>query len=350
MSKGIITNIIVFDEYGNVIKSDKISNIRNEFINILNKYLPYKQVYFETSNNGSNNLPGITLKLDQLKENEKAEPIIPHEFNLFDKQSNTKNIYQNIVNLNKDSENKSFNIQQIKNNNMNLPFMQSNQLNNKMITTNLEQINLPLFNNKYMINSEMDCIPRNGTQSMGGMPSMSDITYVTPSPMNGMPDITLPSMGGMPSMSDMSYVTPSPMNGMPSMSGMSNVTLPPMNGMPSMSGMSNVTPSPMSGMPNVTPSSMGGIRDMNLSKSNNINTDLIQPIKIIPVEMPNEIIPLPVDITQLTSKPIDYQQIQSEQVENKNNNFISEQLSNKKNISNRGIVDRKPKLGKNICK
>jgi hypothetical protein len=83
----------------------------------------------------------------------------------------------------------------------------------------------------------------------------------------------------------------------------------------------------------------------------NINDkEIIQPIKIIPVEMPNEMIPMPVDVAQLTSKPIDYQQIPSSQVENKNNNFISEQLSNIKNISNRGIVDRKPKLGKNICK
>jgi len=113
MSKAIITSIILFDEYGNIIKSEKLSNIKNEFINVLNKYLPYKQVYFETSNNGSNNLPGITLKLEQLKEDEKAEPIIPHELHLFDKPSNSNNIYQNFETLDVDTENKYFNIQQI---------------------------------------------------------------------------------------------------------------------------------------------------------------------------------------------------------------------------------------------
>jgi hypothetical protein len=108
-----------------------------------------------------------------------------------------------------------------------------------------------------------------------------------------------------------------------------------------------MTPSPTNGMPsmgNMDRSSMSS-KGMNLSKS-----ELIQPIKIIPVEMQNEIIPMPIDMIQLTSKPIDYQQIPSRQEEN-NNNFISEQLSSiKKNISNRGIVDRKPKLGKNVCK
>ena len=142
MSKAIITSIILFDEYGNIIKTEKLSNIKNEFINVLNKYLPYKQVYFETSNNGSNNLPGIILKLDQLKENEKDELVIPHELHLFDKLSNSNNIYQNFANLNVDTENKSFNIQQIKNNDINLPFMQSTQLNDTLLTTNLEPNNL----------------------------------------------------------------------------------------------------------------------------------------------------------------------------------------------------------------
>jgi hypothetical protein len=47
--------------------------------------------------------------------------------------------------------------------------------------------------------------------------------------------------------------------------------------------------------------------------------------------MPNEITPIPFDMSQLTSKPVDYQQMTPSTI-------------------NRGIVDRKPKLGKNICK
>ena len=255
MSKGIICKIIILDENGNFIKSDKLSNIKNEFINVLNKYLPYKQVYFETSNNGSNNLPGITLKLDQLNKNEKAESIIPHELNIFDKPSNQNNIYKN-VNLKVDNENKSFNIQQMKNNNMNLPFMQSNQFNNTMITTKLEQIN------------------------------------------------------------DM-YMTPPPMNG----SSTNDMSPPPMNDM------------------SMTPPQNKAI----------IKTEIIQPIKIISVEMPDEIIPIPFDMAQLTSKPIDYQQITPIQLDN-GNSLISEQTTRGPNTINRGIVDRKPKLGKNICK
>jgi len=339
MSKGIISSIIVFDENGNIIKSDKLSNIRNEFINVLNKYLPYKQVYFETSNNGSNNLPGITLKLDQLNKNEKAESIIPHELDIFNKSSNQNNIYQNI-NLNVDNENKSFNIQQMKNNNMNLPFMQSNQLNDTMITTNLEQINLPLINMP-MNDMSMTPLPMTPMPSMSmndmsmnprSMPSMSmnDMSMndmsMTPMPMNDM------SMTPMP-MNDMS-MTPMPMNDM-SMQPLPMIrpqmTQPPMTQPP-------MTQQPMNDM------SMQNMKDKAIRK-----TEIIQPIKIIPVETPNEITPIPFDMAQLTSKPIDYQQMTPRQLNN-GNSFISEQTTRGPSTINRGIVDRKPKLGKNICK
>jgi len=119
MSKGIINNVVTFDENGNVINSKNLNNIKNEFINVLNKYLPYKVVYFETSNNGSTNMPGITIKLDQLNQNERVEPLVlPHEINIFDKPLNIENIYQKITNLKQDESNKSFNIQDMKDNNI----------------------------------------------------------------------------------------------------------------------------------------------------------------------------------------------------------------------------------------
>jgi hypothetical protein len=66
MSKIILQNILVFDNDGNIIKTNDLINIKNQFKNILNKFMPYKKVYFETNNNGTNNLHGLTLKLDQL--------------------------------------------------------------------------------------------------------------------------------------------------------------------------------------------------------------------------------------------------------------------------------------------
>jgi len=63
------------------------------------------------------------------------------------------------------------------------------------------------------------------------------------------------------------------------------------------------------------------------------NTELVQPIKIIPVDMPNDITPMPIDMVQLTPNPVDYQQIPRES-----------------NTVKRGIVNRRPNLGKNICK
>jgi hypothetical protein len=111
MSKSIISNIITFDENGNIIKSTNLYNIKKEFINVLNKYLPYKSVYFEISNNGSSNMPGITLKLEQLKDNPKIEQVVPFEYNMIKKSNNRDNLYQEITNLEEDNINKSFNIQ-----------------------------------------------------------------------------------------------------------------------------------------------------------------------------------------------------------------------------------------------
>ena len=372
MSKGIISSIIVFDENGNIIKSDKLSNIRNEFINVLNKYLPYKQVYFETSNNGSNNLPGITLKLDQLNKNEKAESIIPHELDIFNKSSNQNNIYQNI-NLNVDNENKSFNIQQMKNNNMNLPFMQSNQLNDTMITTNLEQINLPLINMP-MNDMSMTPLPMPPMPSMSmndmsmnprSMPSMSmnDMSMndmsMTPMPSMSMNDMSM-NPRSMPSMSmnDMSMndmsMTPMPMNDM-SMTPMPmndmSMTPMPMNDM-SMQPLPMIRPQmtqPPMTQPPMTQQPMNDMSMQNMKDKAIRKTEIIQPIKIIPVETPNEITPIPFDMAQLTSKPIDYQQMTPRQLNN-GNSFISEQTTRGPSTINRGIVDRKPKLGKNICK
>jgi hypothetical protein len=124
MSKSIIKNVVTFDENGNIIYTKNLNNIKNEFINVLNKYLPYKVVYFETSNNGSTNMPGITIKLDQLNQNEKVEPIIlPNEINI-------ENIYQKITNLKEDEVNKSFNIQDMKDNNIkiNFPYSEDSSL------------------------------------------------------------------------------------------------------------------------------------------------------------------------------------------------------------------------------
>jgi hypothetical protein len=104
----------------------------------------------------------------------------------------------------------------------------------------------------------------------------------------------------------------------------------------------------------MTPSSINR-QQMNDNTKQNIKdkaikkTEIIQPIKIIPVEMPNEITPIPFDMAQLTSKPIDYQQMTPRQLGN-GNSVISEQTTRGPSTINRGIVDRKPKLGKNICK
>jgi hypothetical protein len=114
MSKSIISNIITFDENGNIIKSTNLYNIKKEFINVLNKYLPYKSVYFEISNNGTSNMPGITLKLEQLNDNQKieqVEQVVPFEGNIIKKSNIRDNLYQEITNLEEDNINKSFNIQ-----------------------------------------------------------------------------------------------------------------------------------------------------------------------------------------------------------------------------------------------
>jgi len=66
MSKNILKNILIFDQDGNIIKTDDLNLVKNNFINILNKYMPYQRVYLETNNNGTQNLQGLTFKLDQL--------------------------------------------------------------------------------------------------------------------------------------------------------------------------------------------------------------------------------------------------------------------------------------------
>jgi hypothetical protein len=66
MAKNILNNILVFNQNGVIEKTTNLLTIKNEFINILNKYMPYKKVYYETNENGTNNLHGLTLKLEQL--------------------------------------------------------------------------------------------------------------------------------------------------------------------------------------------------------------------------------------------------------------------------------------------
>ena len=66
MVKNILNNILIFNQNGVIERTNNLLTIKNQFINILNIYMPYKRIYYEISENGTNNLPGMTLKLDQL--------------------------------------------------------------------------------------------------------------------------------------------------------------------------------------------------------------------------------------------------------------------------------------------
>jgi len=293
MSKGIITNIVVFDENGNIIQSDKLINIRNEFKNILNKYLPYKQVYFETSNNGSTNLPGVNLKLDQLKENEKGEPIISQEINFMDNLSNI---------------NKSFNIQQMNNDNMNLPFMTPNQLSYNNITTNLEQINDESTMTSFPFTS-----PMSSMQTMTPMPFMQTIT-----PMSSMQTMTpMPSMQTITPMPSMQTMTPNQLSynnittNLEQINNESTMTTFPFTS--PMSSMQTMTP--MQSMQTMTPmQSMQTMTPMPIMTNNNSN--LIQPIKTVDVETPT-----PIDISQLSPDSNYYQQISNLNINDRPSQF-----------------------------
>jgi hypothetical protein len=136
MSKNILNNIILFDKDGNMIESNNINMIKNEFKNILNKYLPYKQVYFETSTNGSNNPQSITLKLNQLNQEEKIEPVKINQedisiHNYLNDDLVLKNVYEEI--------NKSKNLSRI--NMDNIPPMSMNRSSNNMFSSQMETNN-----------------------------------------------------------------------------------------------------------------------------------------------------------------------------------------------------------------
>ena len=169
MSKNIINNIILFDKDGNMINTDNISKIKYEFKNILNKYLPYKQIYFETSNNGSDNLPSLTLKLDQLNQEEKVEPIDinPHEMtflNYLNTNSELMNVYQEINNSNINSNNtvnRTINnaVYQPQSTNMLSSQMEMNIPQSTNILNSQMEMNIPRSSN--MLNSQMEMnIPR----------------------------------------------------------------------------------------------------------------------------------------------------------------------------------------------
>jgi hypothetical protein len=167
---------------------------------------------------------------------------------------------------------------------------------------------------------------------------------VTPSPVRNMNVTPSPvrNMNVTPSPVRNMNVTPSPVRNM-------NVTPSPVRNMtPSPVRSMNITPSPVRSMNRTqsTVSSMSNARLSPITSQNIKNTETIQPIKIIPI-IANEIIPAPIDMEQLTSKPIVYQQM-TPSTYKQDNNFTNETTKNA--VTNRGIVDRKPNLGKNICK
>jgi hypothetical protein len=69
MSKNILDKIILIDKDGNMIENKNVNLKKNEFVKILDKYLPKIVNNFETSLNNSNISPSTTLKPDGVEKN-----------------------------------------------------------------------------------------------------------------------------------------------------------------------------------------------------------------------------------------------------------------------------------------
>jgi hypothetical protein len=97
MAKSILENTMLFDENGNLLKLENYQYLKNTFTNILNKYLPYKDILFEINNNGTENLPGFHIKFDQLKDSDICDidnKILPVNLNLKE-----ENLYKEVKDI-----------------------------------------------------------------------------------------------------------------------------------------------------------------------------------------------------------------------------------------------------------